>query len=140
LARLNHRISAELADSYIALINALEAPASQMLFELIEALYANNRKTFTDTRAKTPLLEGFSLKDQLLLYKDRLCVNRNTELYTRLIQEAHNQVSVAHLSGRKTYQLLSPKYHWVGMEADCIRFLTPVTYTRLPYATPYDGL
>ncbi|KFY97817.1 hypothetical protein V498_01844, partial [Pseudogymnoascus sp. VKM F-4517 (FW-2822)] len=102
-ARLNHRISAELADSYIALINALEAPASQMPFELIEALCANNRKTFTDTRAKTPLLEGFSLKDQLLLYKDRLCVNRNTELCTRLIREAHNQVSVAHLSGRKTY-------------------------------------
>ncbi|KFY69635.1 hypothetical protein V496_00074 [Pseudogymnoascus sp. VKM F-4515 (FW-2607)] len=85
LARLNHCISAELADSYIALINALEAPASQMPFELIEALCANNRKTFTNTRAKTPLLEGFSLKDQLLLYKDRLYVNRNTELCTRLI-------------------------------------------------------
>jgi hypothetical protein len=55
----------------------------------------------------------------LLLYKGRLCVRRNTELCTNLIREVHAQVSSAHPGGRKTYQLLAPAYHWVGMSSDC---------------------
>lgn len=129
--RLDPRISAELAVSYVASINAMDIPSPQMPFDLIESLCADNRESFAGTRAKQPLPEGYSMNDRLLLYKGRLCVNRNTKLCTKLIREAHDQVSSAHPSGRKTYQLLAPKYHWSGMEADCVRYVRNCVTCRL---------
>lgn len=132
-ARLHPRIRAELADSYVASINAIDTPTATVPFDLIEALCADNRKSFTETRTKQPLPEGFALTDQLLTYRGRLCVNRHTELCTKLIREAHDQVSTAHPGGRKTYQLLAPKYHWAGMEADCLRYVRNCTTCRLTH-------
>jgi hypothetical protein len=85
LGWLHPRISAELADSYVASINAIDTPKAQVPFDLIEALCADNRRSFTETRAKHPLPDGFAMNDQLLLYKGRLCVKRHTDLCTKLI-------------------------------------------------------
>jgi hypothetical protein len=110
-----------------------------MPFDLIEALCADNRKSFAETRAKHPLPDGFTMNDCLLLYKGRQCVNRHTELCTKLIREAHDQVSTAHPSGRKTYKLIAPKYHWVGMEVDCVRYVRNSVTCRLSHLGNRNG-
>jgi hypothetical protein len=79
-----------LADSYVASINAIDTPKAQVPFDLIEALCADNRRSFTETQAKHPLPDGFAMNDQLLLYKGCLCVKRHTDLCTKLIREAHD--------------------------------------------------
>lgn len=61
-----------------------------MPFDLIEVLYADNWKLFAETYVKQPLLDGFVINDQLLLYKDCLCVNCHMELYMKLIYEVYN--------------------------------------------------
>jgi Integrase zinc binding domain/Integrase core domain len=65
----------------------------------------------------------YTVEDGLLLYKRRMCIRRDTVLCTRLIQEVHAQPSTAHPSAKKTYQLLSRQYHWVGMEPDVKRYI-----------------
>ena len=104
-----------------------------MPFDLIEALYTDNRKSFAKIYTRHPLPEGYAINDQLLLYKGRLYINRYIELYTKLIRKVYNQVSVAHPSSRKTYQLLAPKYHWVGIETDCLRYICNCITYRLSY-------
>ena len=90
-------------------------------FGLIEKLCKDNRDSFIETRKSLP--KDYSIKDGLLLFKDRLCVQRNTPLCTDLIREVHDQPSTAHPSGLKTYQLLAPKYYWHGMGSDCQRYV-----------------
>jgi hypothetical protein len=122
-ARLDPRINAELAEVFVeksvkcATILAPLLPSPEDS-ELIRDLKTDNVESFQEIRENPP--PGYSIDDEnLLLYEGRLCVRRNTELCTRLIREAHDQVSSAHPSARKTYQLLAPKYHWIGMSSDC---------------------
>jgi transposase InsO family protein len=126
--RLDTRINAELAQQFIA-GNATLAPIlpgddpnpPRNSFELLDKLRQDNRESFTELRCSLP--EGYTIQDGLVLYQGRLCVRRNTLLCTRLIQEVHAQPSTAHPNGRKTYQLISPKYHWIGMSSDCNRYV-----------------
>ena len=62
-SRLHPQISAKLAESYVASINTIDTPKAQMPFDLIEALCADNRKSFTKTCAKHPLPNGFAMND-----------------------------------------------------------------------------
>ncbi len=119
-ARLDPRINAELAQSYVSTTSINTLSPTELLLQdsdLIRELYEDNKKSFEAQRANLP--PDYSIKDDLLLHKGRLCVNRRTPLCTRLIREAHDQMSSAHPSGRKTYQLLAPKYYWLGMGSDC---------------------
>jgi transposase InsO family protein len=128
-ARLDPRINAELAQSFVeakvASLSVLNMdPYPRTLGEdpeLIKELKEANKKSFQELRAKP--LSGYTIQDELLLYHGRLVAERNTTLCTRLIQEAHAQPSSAHPGGTKTYQLLAPKYYWVGMGSDCKRFV-----------------
>ena len=70
--------------------------------DLIQDLKDNNYKTFKEICGQLP--PNYIIdKDSLLLYKNKLCINWNTLLYTYLIWEAHNQISSTHLSALKTY-------------------------------------
>jgi transposase InsO family protein/predicted aspartyl protease len=128
-AKIDPRISAELAQTFIetklASISSLETEYSPETLrepvDLTEELKQVNKDSFSSIRAKLP--PGYSIADGLLLYQGRLLVERNTPLCTKLITEAHTQKSSAHPGGTKTYQLLAPKYYWVGMGSDCKRFV-----------------
>ena len=117
--RLDPRINTELADAFLARtgnINSLDViPDSSS--ELITELRHDNSISFEKERSA--LLPGYEVSGELLQYQGRLCVRRKTELCTRLIREVHDQVSSAHPSARKTYQLLAQNYHWIGMSSDC---------------------
>jgi hypothetical protein len=126
---LNPRINAELAQTYVSImaptgsVCEIEPKPLRDDPDLIKELREDNQKSFTDIRNKNPLPEGYTLENGLLLHKGRLCVNRFTPLCTRLIREAHAQISSAHPGGLKTYQLLAPKYYWVGMGSDCKKYV-----------------
>ena len=132
--RLDPRINDELAQAYIEaqpVIAALLAPIQEdptpdsqgLDSKLIADLLTDNRDSFQEYRTSSSLPIGYALQNDLLLYQGRLCVRRHTPLCTKLIQEAHAQPSSAHPGGTKTYQLLSPKYYWRGMESDCRRYV-----------------
>jgi len=53
----------------------------------------------------------WTLKNGLLKYQGRLIVADEPGLQTRLIAEAHRQVSTAHLGKSKTYKLLCTCYY-----------------------------
>jgi hypothetical protein len=118
--RLDPLINAELADAYVSNV-MLITPEPLPETDLVEELESDNRASFVSKREKLP--PSYSVSNSLLLFKGRLCVNRNTPLCTQLIREVHNQVSSAHPSSRKTYQLLAPKYYWMGMSTDCKRYV-----------------
>jgi hypothetical protein len=145
--RLDPRINAELAQRFVE--SASSAPTLNTLSplgltsndsELIQDLRQDNKQSFSDIREKLP--PDYTVVDGLLLYKDKLCVRRNTPLCTRLIREAHSQISSAHPSGLKTYQLLAPKYHWIGMGADCKRYVKNCVVCRHAHSdqTKQQGL
>jgi hypothetical protein len=129
--RLDPRINAELAKNYIQplpdqiiTLKAFSSVGKAMnldSFQLIESLLQENRLSFQAVRRD--LQAPYQLRNGLLLYGERLCVPPNSPLCTRLIREAHDQVSTAHPSATKTYQLLAPKYHWKGMESTCKRYV-----------------
>jgi transposase InsO family protein len=100
--------------------------------DLISSLRTDNASGFK--REREQLGKGYSVEDGLLLYNGRLCVRRHTELCTKLIREAHDQVSTAHPGGMATYRLLAPKYHWIGMGADCKTYVANCRSCR--YANP----
>ena len=90
-------------------------------FKLVEQILQGNRSSFAKERAVLPA--KYRIKNGLLLYNNRLCVAAEGTLQTRLIKEAHEQVSTAHPSAEKTYKLLASKYYWKGMKATCQRYV-----------------
>ena len=97
-------------------------PLSLDLEELLEQLRQDNKDTFPEICKK--LTSGYLInEDNLLLYTSHLEVQCNILLCTQLIQKAHSQPSTAHPDSLKTYQLLSPDYYWIGIQADCKHFV-----------------
>ncbi len=142
LSRVDPRISAELAETYVSVIAprlasvcAIEPKPIREDPDLIQELREDNKKSFAYIRSSSPLLEGYSLDNGLLLFHSRLCVKRLTPLCTRLIKEAHKQVSSAHPGGVKTYQLVALKYYWVGMGSDCKFYVRNCVAYRLSHPT-----
>jgi hypothetical protein len=63
LSCLHPYINAKLAENYIASINALDVRNTQMPFNLIEALYVDNKRSFSKTYIKQPLPNRFTLSN-----------------------------------------------------------------------------
>jgi transposase InsO family protein len=96
-------------------ISALDAP-----FGLVDQILQANRsrrqlESETDHLSRGQV--GWEDKDGLLLYDGRLVVPDVDNLRTKLVAEAHNQVSTAHPGRNKTLALLARKYYWKGMRA-----------------------
>ena len=96
-------------------ISALDAP-----FGLVDQILRANRsrrqlESETDHLSRGQV--GWEDKDGLLLYDGRLLVPDVDNLRTKLIAEAHNQVSTAHPGRNKTLALLARKYYWKSMRS-----------------------
>ena len=117
--RLDNRINSELAKAYVEqlseqatsllVVEPTQETMSLDSLELIELLLQQNRTSFENERRTLP--DKYRIENGLLLYSNRLCVQPDSPACTRLIREAHDQVSSAHPSAKKTYQLLSQKYY-----------------------------
>ena len=59
----------------------------------------------------------------MLTHADRLVVAEEQNLRTRIIAEAHSQVSTAHPGKNKTRKILITRYYWPGIAADIDRYI-----------------
>lgn len=104
-----------------AVVGALE-PTLQIVDQLLKA---NRESAVEEYREKAQKeLDGWTLQDGLLLKGNRLFVPDNDpELRTRLLNEAHTQVSTAHPGRTKTQQLIQARYYWPIWRQDVERYV-----------------
>jgi hypothetical protein len=89
---------------------------------LIDSILQHNREHDSlvplRARAASESPRGYSIEDSLLLYQGRVVVADVDFERTKLIQEAHSQLSSGHPGANKTRKLLSPRYYWPGLKSD----------------------
>src|SRR5436190_2181733 len=65
----------------------------------------------------------WTLENGLLKHQERLVVAEDQNLRTRLIAEAHCQVSTAHPGKNKTRKIIGDHYYWPGMTIDIDQYI-----------------
>jgi len=65
----------------------------------------------------------YTLEDGLLLYQGRVVVADVDHERTKLIKEAHSQLSTAYPGNTKTITLLAARYYWPGLAPDVRQFI-----------------
>ncbi|KAA3462136.1 integrase [Gossypium australe] len=62
--------------------------------------------------------------DDCLLFQDRICVLRNSELIHKILHEAHSSCLSIHPGSTKMYSYLKQLYWWSGMKRDILEFVS----------------
>ena len=62
-------------------------------------------------------------KQEILWYRDRICVPKKEELRRIILEEAHSSVYSIHPGSTKMYQDLKSKYWWSGMKKDIAEYV-----------------
>src|SRR5277367_2041375 len=87
--------------------------------ELLQAnRTASSLHEYREKALITAVNSPWTLESGLLKYQDRLVVPKDQNLQTRLIAEAHSQISTAHPGKNKTRKIIGDRYYWLGMTAD----------------------
>jgi transposase InsO family protein len=81
--------------------------------------------------------EDWTLKDGLVLFKNRLVVPEDDSLKVKLVDEAHKQPSIAHPGKAKTKQLVKARYYWPKMDEYIDRYVKNC-HTCRRFHTPKD--
>ena len=121
--KLDPRILEEL-DTDVTALEILAIEALDM--DLIDNLLQTNRTSpsLQEYRKQAEQdINPWAIDNGLLKYQDRLVVAEDDNLRTRLIREAHAQVSTAHPGQGKTCKILSDRYYWPGMTTDIKRYV-----------------
>jgi len=105
------------------LINCIESNANVSIYDRIRKANINNKKydcfrwiikknkrTFNRVR-----LDRCSIKDEILLYRNKLWVPRNLDLFVKLIQEVYDQFFSKHFKIHRIIDLLRRNYYWPYM-------------------------
>jgi transposase InsO family protein len=95
-------------------------------FDLVDQLLAANRHSpllEADREAARQGEQDWKLSNGLLLWRERLVVPATDYLRTKLIHEAHSQVSAAHPGKNKTTALVARKYYWKGLTANVAQYV-----------------
>ena len=119
--QIDPQVQLELATDQV--LGTLETDSG---LDLVDDLLRTNRtaESLKDLREEAWNPKSvWTLKNGLLKYQGRLMVADEPGLRTRLIAEAHGQVSTAHPGKSKTRKLLCTRYYWPGMTADIDRFV-----------------
>lgn len=62
--------------------------------------------------------------DDCLMFRNRICVPKNSELILKILHEAHNGCSSIHSRSTKMYNDLNQLYWWSGMKRDISEFVS----------------
>ena len=65
----------------------------------------------------------FEIRDEILRFRDRVCVPEDTDLRQRILSEAHSTAYSAHPGSTKMYQDLKRGFWWSGMKKDISEFI-----------------
>jgi hypothetical protein len=101
-------------------------PIDPTEFDLIDELLQANRTdpSLQEYREKAKdATSPWSLENGLLKHRERLVVAEEQNLRTRLVAEAHTQVSTAHPGKNKTRKIIGDRYYWPGMVTDIDRYV-----------------
>jgi transposase InsO family protein len=118
-------------------VSGREVPLS---FDLIDQLLTANRNDLSLQESREAVARGdqdWELANGLLLWRKRLVVPNINDLRTKLIHEAHAQVSAAHPGKNKTTLLVGRKYYWKGLSNDVARYVDACRACRRS-TTPRD--
>jgi hypothetical protein len=69
----------------------------------------------------------YVLKDELLYYKGRLCIPKNTNCKLKILYDRHNILILRHSGFQKTYITIKHSFSWPGMKRD-IREYVEICY------------
>jgi hypothetical protein len=122
--RILEELSIDHPDAEACPIEACPIEASEL--DLIDELLQANRTSASLQEFRKDAEQNvgqWTLENGLLRHKDRLVVAPDDNLRTRLIKEAHAQLSTAHPGKTKTRKLIGDRYYWVGMTADIDRYV-----------------
>ena len=67
---------------------------------------------------------NFEIRDEILRFRDRICVPKDTDLRQRILSEAHSTAYSAYPGSTKMYQDLKRGFWWSGMKKDILDFVT----------------
>ena len=63
------------------------------------------------------------LKDDILYYRDRVCVLKDEELKKRILLEPYETSYSVHPVANKMYKYLKESFWWLGMKNDIVEFV-----------------
>ena len=92
--------------------------------ELLQAnRTASSLHEYREKAMITAVNNPWTLENGLLKHQDRLVVPKDQNLHTRLITEAHAQLSTAHPGKNKTRKIIGDRYYWPRMTDDIDRYV-----------------
>ena len=112
--QLRHRPLLTTEQLSLEVIQDLEIAFLESVTLIDDILRHNREHSSLDTlrrQAQSKAPKKYTLEDGLLLYQGRVVVPDIDHERTKLIQEAHGQISSAHPGEQKTYKLLKPRYY-----------------------------
>ena len=66
---------------------------------------------------------GYSWKDEILRYKDRVVISPTSTLKTRILEELNSSPTAGHAGFQKTYAHTRHSFFWTGMKTDILTFV-----------------
>ena len=121
--QLDPQILAELTLKPPVLIRNIEIAKLDLIDDLLQANRMSASLEGYRDKARSHLGPWTLEASGLLKYQDRLVVTKDQNLHTRLIAEAHSQLSTAHPGGSKTRRIISDQYYWPRMRADIDQYV-----------------
>ena len=93
--------------------------------EQIKEAQKNDEETqHIKTQIKIDKAPDFRINEQeILWYKDRICVPKKEELRKLILDEAHMSAYSIHPGSTKMYQDLKTKYWWNGIKKDIAEYV-----------------
>ena len=122
--RLDPRIQTELEKDCVGdKICLIETAGLDLINELLQMNRTADSLQDYRNKAEDKTRNDWTIDNGLLKHQDRLVVAEENNLRTRLIAEAHCQVSTAHPGKTKTRKIISDRYYWPGMTTDIDQFV-----------------
>ena len=66
---------------------------------------------------------GYSWKDEILRYKDKVVISPTSTLKTYILVELHSSPTASHASFQKTYAHTRRSFFWTGMKKNILTFV-----------------
>ena len=88
-------------------------------FDKIQKTMLSTQRTEKQER----LINGFHIQDNLLYYRQRLCIPNNKDLKKNILSEAHDIPIARHTGYIKTYALMHQSFYWPRMKKDVLQYV-----------------
>ena len=95
-------------------------------FMVDDAYFNRIQKTLLSTQRTEKqecLIDGFHIQDNLLYYRQRLCIPDNKDFKNIILSETHEIPIARHARYIKTYALMHHSFYWPRMKKDVLQYV-----------------